>query len=91
MTPQFSSPDLNNLLQQELSTGGYESVEDALIAGLRILRENRERQAEFESRLSSLRDGNVITVESDQQLGAFLDEIDAEVDRELNASIQPEK
>jgi hypothetical protein len=89
MTPQFASAELNLLLQLELAEGSYQSPEDALLAGLRILRENRDFQAQLADRLASLRDGRAIVVEGDAALGEFLDAIDAEVDNETRAASGP--
>ena len=86
MTPQFTSPELNRLLQQELAEGVYRSSEDALLAGLRILRENRAFRRTLADRLASLNDGRAIELKDDTELGQFFDEIDAEVDDELRAA-----
>lgn len=86
MTPQFASTELNQLLQLELAEGRYQSPEDALLAGLKLLRESRGLRSELADRLASFRDGRTIVLEGDDALGAFLDEIDAEVDRETNAT-----
>jgi hypothetical protein len=42
MIPQFSSTELNHLLNLELAEGVYRQPEDALLAGLKLLRESRE-------------------------------------------------
>ena len=89
MTPQFASAELNRLLQLELAEGSYQSPEDALLAGLRILRENRDFQTQLADRLASLRDGRANVLEGDDALGEFLDAIDAEVDNELRAASGP--
>jgi hypothetical protein len=83
MTPQFSSPELNHLLQLELTEGAYRSPEDALLAGLKTLRQSRERDSQFADRLASLSDGRAIVLDGDGQLADFLDAIDAEVDTEI--------
>jgi hypothetical protein len=80
MTPQFSSTELNQLLQLELAEGNYNSPEEALLAGLRILRENRGFRSQMEERLASFQDGRAIVLEGDEALGEFLDAIDIEVD-----------
>ena len=85
MLPQFASAELNHLLELELAAGSYRSPEDALLAGLRVLRESREFQGQMSDRLASLRDGRAIELEGDEALGEFLDAIDAEVDTELQA------
>jgi hypothetical protein len=85
MTPQFNSPELNHLLQMELNEGAYKSPEDALLAGLQVLRENRVARHNMVDRLASLKDGRAIVLDGDEALGKFLDEIDAEVDAEVSA------
>lgn len=84
MAPQFGSPELNSLLQLELVEGGYQSAEDALLAGLRVLRENRQMRAEFANRIASLSDGRAVVIDGDEALGEFFDAIDAEVDSEMS-------
>jgi hypothetical protein len=83
MSPQFSSAELNHLLQLELAEGGYPSPEDALLAGLKTLRQSRERETQFADRLASLGDGRAIVLDGDDQFAEFLDAIDAEVDAEI--------
>ena len=88
MMPYFASTELNHLLQLELAEGGYQSPEEALLAGLKILRQSRELQSQMADRLASLRDGRAIVLEGDEQLAEFLDAIDAGVDAELQADPQ---
>ena len=85
MTPQFSSAELNHLLQLELAEGIYRSSEDALLAGLKALRDSRDFHSQMADRISSLQDGRAIVLEGDKALGEFLDSIDAEVDADLQA------
>jgi hypothetical protein len=80
MMPQFSSPELNQLLQREMLEGSYQSPEEALLAGLKVLREGREFRAQLSERAASLNDGRAIVLEGDEALGEFFDGIDAEVD-----------
>lgn len=89
MTPQFASVELNRLLELELAEGRYRSPEDALLAGLRVLRESRDFRTQMADRLASLRDGRAIVLEGDEALGEFLDTIDAEVDTEMRAASSP--
>jgi hypothetical protein len=89
MVPQFSSAELNQLLNLELAEGVYRQPEDALIAGLKLLRESREFQTQFADRVASLQDGRAIELIGDHQLGEFLDEIDREVDAELASGSHP--
>jgi hypothetical protein len=85
MMPQFNSAELNHLLQIELTEGAYKSPEDALLAGLRVLRQNRDIRRNMAERLVSLSDGQAIILDDDEALGQFLDKIDAEVDAEASA------
>jgi hypothetical protein len=47
MTPQFASSELNHLLKRELAEGSYGSFEEALLAGLKALRELRDFQVKL--------------------------------------------
>ena len=89
MVPQFTSAELNHLLELELSEGQYQSPEEALLAGLRVLRESRDFQVQMSDRLASLRDGRAIVLDGDEALGEFLDAIDIEVDAEMQAQHRP--
>ena len=91
MMPQFDSAELNQLLAIELSEGMYQSPEEALLAGLKVLRESRDHQVQLADRLASLRDGRAIVLEGDEQLAQFLDVIDAEVDVQLQTRSQSSK
>jgi hypothetical protein len=83
MTLQFASAELNQLLQLELAEGSYRSSEEALLAGLKALRDSRDFRSQMADRLASLQDGRAIVVEGDEALGEFLDAIDADVDAGL--------
>jgi len=87
--PQFTSPELNSLLERELAEGSYGSAEDAILAGLRVLRENREMRKQLADRLQSLQDGRAIVLDGDDALADFLDGIDREVDAEMRAASSP--
>jgi hypothetical protein len=89
MMPQFVSPELNYLLQLELSEGTYSTTEEALLAGLKALRESRDARSRLADRLASFADGRAIVLDGDEALGEFLDSIDAEVDAELQAQSRP--
>jgi antitoxin ParD1/3/4 len=45
------SPELRNLVQQEFSTGRYETPDDVLLAGVRLLRERNRRLDELRSQI----------------------------------------
>jgi hypothetical protein len=89
MTPQFVSPELNHLLQLELAEGKYRTSEEALLAGLKALRQSRDVRSQLADRLASFADGRAIVLDGDDALGKFLDSIDTEVDAELHARSQP--
>ena len=89
MTPRFASAELNHLLQLELAEGTYRSSEEALLAGLKALRESRDFRSQLADRLASLQDGRAIVIDGDDALGEFLDSIDAEVDAEFQARSRP--
>ena len=72
MTPQFASAELNQLLQLELAEGTYLSSEEALLAGLKVLRESRDFRHQMVDRVASLQDGRTIVLDGDAALGAFL-------------------
>lgn len=85
MTPHFDSSELNQLLQLELAEGNYQSPEEALLAGLKTLRQSRDFRSQMADRLASLQDKRAIVLNGDEELAQFLDGIDAEVDAELQA------
>jgi hypothetical protein len=89
MTPQFASAELNRLLQLEMAEGVYQSSEEVLLAGLKVLRESRDFRTQMADRLTSLGDGRAIVLESDEALGEFLDAIDSEVDAERREKSRP--
>lgn len=80
MTRQFVSRELNHLLQLELAEGTYRTSEEALLAGLKALRESRDVRRQLAERLASFADGQAITLDGDEAFGDFLDSIDADVD-----------
>lgn len=90
MSNASSSPELNQLIQEQLATGRYQSDEDVLIAGLMALRELESRQSELRESIQRRREGIArgegIVIEGDDAMGRFFDEIDAEVDRESAAA-----
>jgi hypothetical protein len=88
VTPQFDSAELNYLLRLEMAEGAYASPEDALMAGLRVLRERREFESQLSDRLASFADGRSIELVGDDALGEFLDAIDEEVDSELRSATE---
>lgn len=87
MTPQFTSSELNSLLELEFAEGRYNSAEEAIFAGQRVLREHRETFAQVSARLRSLEDGRAIVLEGDQAMAEYLAAIDTEVDAEIRQQL----
>ena len=72
-------PDLEQFLQAEVASGKYLSADEALVAGVRLLRD-RERQREELRReldlgLAALERGDVVTLEGEGELNVFFDDI----------------
>jgi Arc/MetJ-type ribon-helix-helix transcriptional regulator len=91
MLPPFASPELNQLVHEELTAGGYASEEDVLLAGVKALRQLRAHErlrAEIQEGLAELERGEGIVLDGDESLGRFFDEIDAEVAQELSREAQ---
>ena len=77
--PTMLPPDLEQFLQAEVANGKYVSADEAVVAGVRLLRD-RERQRELLRReldvgLTALERGNVMTLEGEGKLNAFFDDI----------------
>ena len=89
MQPQFASAELNHLLQLELANGPYRDPEDALLAGLKVLRDGREFREQLENRREAIDEGRGIELVDDQALGEFLDAIDAAVDQQRGPQPSP--
>lgn len=81
--------DLEQFVQDAVASGRYQSPEEVIADGLRLLRDrNLEWQrlrAEVQERIASLERGEGIVVEGEDGLRAFFDEIEAEVAAELAA------
>jgi hypothetical protein len=91
MMPQFTSPELNKLLALELAEVSYPSPEDAILAGLKVLRDSRSFQAKLSERIMSLNNGRAISIDGEEALGEFFDAIDREVDVEIQSQFDSEK
>lgn len=77
--PTMLPPDLEQFLQAEVASGKYSSPDEALVAGVRLLRD-RERQRdelrrELDVGLAALERGDVVTIEGEGELNAFFDDI----------------
>ena len=77
--PTMLPPDLEQFLQAEVASGKYVSADEAVVAGVRLLRD-RERQREELRReldvgLAALERGDVVTMEGESELNAFFKDI----------------
>lgn len=79
-------PDLEQFVEHQVSIGKYRSKEDVLSEGVRLLKERESRLDELRKQaqigLDQLERGEVIDL-GDKSVGDFLDEIEAEVEKEL--------
>jgi antitoxin ParD1/3/4 len=80
------SPELRQLVQEELATGEYASEDELLLQAVRLLADRNRRRQELRRELQVARDqldrGEGIELDSDEALAAFFDEIEAEVNAE---------
>ena len=77
--PTMLPPDLEQFLQAEVASGKYVSADEAVVAGVRLLRD-RERQRELLRReldvgLAALERGDVVTLEGESERNAFFEDI----------------
>ena len=94
MMHPFISPELNQLVHEELTAGQYASEEDVLLAGVKALRQLRAHErlrAEIQEGLAELDRGEGIVLDGDEALGRFFDEIDAEAAREMSRETQADE
>ena len=74
-------PDLQQLVQEGLASGGYRSEDDLLLEAVRLLNKRNERLHEFKSqlaaRLEQLDRGEGIVLESEDDLRSFFDDVQA--------------
>ncbi len=87
--PMMLPPDLQQFLQAEVANGKYSSADEALVAGVRLLRD-RERQREELRReldlgLAALERGDVVTLDGEGELNSFFDDIVARGQERLAA------
>jgi len=85
------SPELQQLLQQQMADGQYASADALLVEAVRLLAHRNRRREELRRELQIGRDqldqGQGIVLDDDEALEAFLDQIQAEV----MAETMPEK
>lgn len=83
------SPELQQLVQEELDTGEYASQEELLLEAMRLLADRNRRRQKLRDELQVGRDqlerGEGIELDSDEALKTFLDEVATEANMEINA------
>jgi len=79
-------PEFSQFIEQEIASGKFQSAEQVISEGLRLLRERERRRGELRQKvqlgLEQLDRGECVELD-DESLGKFLDEIEDEVNREL--------
>lgn len=80
-------PDLEQFVENEIASGRYGSEDELLCDALRLLRARRLQRLRKEIRIGidQLDRGEGTQISSDEELAAFFDEIEAEVQAELQA------
>jgi Arc/MetJ-type ribon-helix-helix transcriptional regulator len=88
MTETFP-PDVQQFVRQEIAAGNFRSEQELVVQAVRSLRDSEENvkrfRLEVQEAVESLDRGEGIELEDDEALGAFFDEIEAEVHAELAA------
>ena len=76
---QSLPPELQQFVEQELASGRYQTQEEVICEGLRLLRERKlhELRKEIDAGLQQLDRGEGIEIEDEQSLRAFFDDIKA--------------
>lgn len=89
MASDSFSPELQQLVQEQLASGEYASREDVLLEAVRLLADRNRKRQELRRELQVGRDqldrGEGIGLHSDEALEAFLGEVKAEASAELAA------
>jgi putative addiction module CopG family antidote len=82
--------DLRQFVDEQLAAGRYDSETDLLTEAVRRLRDQREHFRQLKSQIteeiSRIERGEGVVLNSTEELGEFLDAIDAEVDAEIVAA-----
>jgi putative addiction module CopG family antidote len=83
-------PDVQQFVTQELAAGRYRSETELVINAVRRLRDDDDNLQRFKNQLreelAAIERGEGIVLNGDEELGAYLDQIDAEVDAEIAAA-----
>lgn len=82
-------PDVQQFVRQEIARGNFRNEQELVVQAVRRLRDSEENfqrfRREVQEAVDSLDRGEGIELENDEALGAFFDEIEAEVHAELAA------
>ena len=82
-------PDLQQLVQEGLATGNYQSEDEMLLEALQLLRRRDADLQRFKrnlkTRLDGLDRGEGIELQDDEALAEFLEDIEAEACSEIAA------
>ncbi len=80
MNPDTIPPELRQFVEQELATGRYQSAEEVIADGLRLLRGRKlhELRKDLDAGLQQLERGEGIELEDERSLREFFDAVKAE-------------
>jgi putative addiction module CopG family antidote len=90
MTIDALPPDLTQFIQEEFATGHYASEQEVVQKAVRFFRDSRARylqlREEIRQSIADLDAGHGTVIETDEELSAFFEEIESEVQREFGKS-----
>jgi len=77
MIPEAVPPELQRFVEQELASGRYQSAEEVVAEGLRLLRERKlyELRKDVDAGVQQLDRGEGIELEDQETLQRFFDDI----------------
>jgi Arc/MetJ-type ribon-helix-helix transcriptional regulator len=88
--PYSFSPELQQLLRQELAYGSYSSEDELLLEAVRLLHQREEDlrrfKAQLQGRLDRLDSGDVLSFEDEAALRAFFDDVQTRGQQRYEAS-----
>ncbi|MBI5760856.1 MAG: type II toxin-antitoxin system ParD family antitoxin [Planctomycetales bacterium] len=81
------TPDLERFVQKEVATGRYSTPDEAVCSAVRFMREQRlaELRDAIDLADAQVAAGRCTTLNSDEELGRFMEEIKVEGRRHLQA------
>lgn len=79
MMPEAVPPELQRFVEQELASGRYQSAEEVVAEGLRLLRERKlyELRNDIDAGVEQLDRGEGIELEDEEAIQRFFDDIKA--------------